>query len=243
MTGVQTCALPISTANDNPADAKLKITGSGHFYPVNTRTSNIGSSSSQFANINVASGNYESVILANIVPASTTNALYNNAGTLSFNGSAVGGGAAVLSTKETVLTTGTAQTFTRDSNCLFAQIIVIGGGGGGGNATNSTTTGSASGGGGGAGGAAIVWYTAAEIGATATYTVGGGGTGASVAGGTGTTGSASTFVATAGTLTANGGAGGAGINTANATQATAGGNGGTASGGQYNFTEIGRAHV
>ena len=71
-------AIIFATANDNPADAKLKITGSGHFYPVNTRTSNIGSSSSQFANINVASGNYESVILANIVPASTTNALYNN---------------------------------------------------------------------------------------------------------------------------------------------------------------------
>lgn len=139
-------------------------------------------------------------------------------------------------TKETILTSGTAATFTTDTNCIFAQIIVVGGGGGGGGAASDASSGSCAGGG-GAGGTSVAWYTAAELGATATYTVGTGGAGGT-SGNTGTTGNASSFdpAGTGATLTANGGVGGTGSNITVTTQSVAGGAGGTASGGQINIT-------
>lgn len=107
-------ALVFATANDDPATAKLKISGSGHFLPINTRSYNIGSSTTQFANSYTASGNYDSLILANLTPASTTNALYNTGGTLYFNGSAVGGGG-LTGTQSGVAFFATNSTLTTDS--------------------------------------------------------------------------------------------------------------------------------
>lgn len=162
-------------------------------------------------------------------------------GTNGATGASVSGG--IINIKQTVLTLGVAATFTSDPNCLFAQIIVIGGGGGGGGAQSDVSSASCAGGG-GSGGVAIAWYTAAEIGSTAIYTIGNagqkGGDYLSVTPFNGLSGGASTFdpSGTGATLTANGGNGGNGSNITGTVQCVAGGAGGTASGGQINITGI-----
>lgn len=149
--------------------------------------------------------------------------------------------AGVTEIKITSYSSAGSGTFTRDANCLYAQVIVTGGGGGGGGADSDGTSASASGGGGGAG-TAIHWYMAVELGTTATYTVGGGGSAGSTSGGNGGNGGNSTFTPTGlgAPLVANGGGGGTGTGSAYANNSSAfnGGSGGDASGDSFIHTGI-----
>lgn len=116
-------------------------------------------------------------------------------------------------TKVTVFTTTGSNTFTKDANCVIAQIICIGAGGGGAGATGTAVAnGANAGAGGGGGGVAIKWLTAAQIGATANLVIGTGGAGAANSLNTATSGSNSTFAnSTGGLITGQGGAGAAGV--------------------------------
>ena len=148
-----------------------------------------------------------------------------------------GSGGGVLATKITQYTSGSG-TFTRDANTLFAEIYVTGGGGGGGGCDSDGSSASASGGG-GAGGTAVAYYTPTQLGSTAAYSVGSAGSAGSTAGGNGGTGGNSTFTpsGTGSVLTGNGGAGGIGTGSGygNYYSTFNGGEGGTASGGNWSY--------
>lgn len=135
-----------------------------------------------------------------------------------------------------VLTSGT--TYTPPSNLRYAVVIATGGGGGGGGADGGDNASGSGGGGGGAGSSAIRVYTAAQIGATASYSIGGAGSAGSGTGGTnGTAGGNTTFTPSGGgtALTANGGALGSGGGAPASGAVGLGGVGGTASGGEMNI--------
>ena len=135
----------------------------------------------------------------------------------------------------TVLTSGT--TYTPPANLISALVIATGGGGGGGGADGADVTSGAGGGGGGAGATAIRCYTAFELGASATYSIGGAGNAGSGTNGTSGTAGGNTTFTPAGpgsTLTANGGALGTGSGAQATGAAVRGGVGGSASGGQLN---------
>lgn len=106
----------------------------------------------------------------------------------------------------TVLTSGTAATYTTPTGCKVLKVIAIGGGGGGGGADNDIGGGS----GGGGGGSVIAWISSPA--ASYTYTIGTGGNGGGNAGGSGTSGNNTTFAISGGAtiITATGGDGGAG---------------------------------
>ena len=147
---------------------------------------------------------------------------------------------AVTSFKITSYASGTG-TFTTDSNTLFAQVYVTGGGAGGGGADSDGSAGGAAGGG-GAGGTAIKWFTAAQLGASAAYSVGTGGAGGSGNGGSGVAGGNSTFTpaGTGSVLTGNGGSGGTGTGSAYAPAEGGfnGGSGGTATNGDIDHSGL-----
>lgn len=137
---------------------------------------------------------------------------YNGSAALTINS------ATVLAKNTQVFTTGTAATYTAPANTQWVKITVVGPGGTGG----ASATGRATGGGGGA--VAIKWLSI-TAGQTLTYTVG-------TASGTASTVSSGTLTIT--TITANSGTNG--TSTAYATSITAGGAGGTATGGDVNIT-------
>lgn len=144
------------------------------------------------------------------------------------------GGVGVVAVKTTLYSTAGAGTFTTDEKTLFAQVYCTGGGGGGGGADSGGASMSASGGGGG-GGTAIRWYSAAELGENAAYTVGAGGTAGSVSGGNGGSGGTSTFTPSGTGVSISGSGGSGGIGTGSAYSAYNsvfnGGSGGAGSGG------------
>jgi len=120
-------------------------------------------------------------------------------------------------------TTFTASgTFTTDADCMFAMVRIVGGGGAGGGTPATNAFSSAEGGGGGGGEYAEGWFTAVQLGASQTVTIGAGGTG--VSNGTGNTGGTTSFGAL---MTAIGGAGGAAGAASNGDSGTFGGMGGT----------------
>jgi hypothetical protein len=119
---------------------------------------NIGIGTTSPANL-LDLGSGGGIHIASGTPSSTTNALYNNAGTLTWNGSAVGGGSSSGPTFQ-YLTSGTGATYTTPANCKTILVKMIGGGGGGGGSTGAGGTGgtttfnsinAAGGGGGGSG--------------------------------------------------------------------------------------------
>lgn len=117
-------------------------------------------------------------------------------------------------------------TLTTDADTLFAWVRAVGGGGAGGGAAGTGGGGHAEGGGGGAGEYAEAYFTAAQLGASKTVTVGAGGTGS--AGSTGGDGTTTNFGS--GLLTAfpgSGGVGGPPTLTADQGLFGAGGTGGT----------------
>lgn len=123
-------------------------------------------------------------------------------------------------------------TYTPTAGMRYALVIATAGGGGGGGADVSAN-GWASSGGGGAGATAIRLFTASEIGASQSVTVGAGGTAGSVTGSNGGDGGDTTFGSF---MTAGGGTGGKGaVGAAGNAQYGDPGEGGTASGGTLNI--------
>jgi hypothetical protein len=96
-------------------------------------------------------------------------------------------------------------TYTPPANLAFIVLEAIGGGGAGGGAPVTNSDRKGVGGGGGAGAYGRVVLTAAQVGASATVTIGAGAVGT---GATGTSGGTTSFVCTAGTFDCSGGAGG-----------------------------------
>lgn len=129
----------------------------------------------------------------------------------------------------TILTSGTAATYTTPAGITAILVECLGAGGGGGGVASSAGT--ASGGGGGGGGYCRKWISSAS--ATYTYTVGASGAGGSAGNNPGSAGTNTTFS----TLTANGGGGGGG-DSSHAVVTTGGtaGAGGSSSGGDINIT-------
>ena len=83
--------LATSAADASSAVDRLKVSQDGHFLPVTNNTYDLGSSSLNFKNSYISEG----VVLTDNTPSVTTNKLYNEGGTLKFNGSAVGGGGGI----------------------------------------------------------------------------------------------------------------------------------------------------
>ena len=112
-----------------------------------------------------------------------------------------------------------------DANMLFSRIVMYGGGGGGGGAQASGAE-EVTGGGGGEGEFAEGYFSAATLGASQSYSVGGGGGGAN--GSTGGNGSNGSTTSVGSILTAAGGTGGTGSGASSTSTARrAGGAGGT----------------
>ena len=138
-----------------------------------------------------------------------------------YNGSAaitINAASSALAKNTTVVTSGSAATYTAPANTTWVKVTVVGPGGNGG----ASATGRATGGGGGA--VAIKWLSMSAA-QTLTYTVG-------TASGTASSVSSGTLVIT----TISAGSGSNGTSTAYATSITAGGAGGTATGGDVNIT-------
>lgn len=124
-------------------------------------------------------------------------------------------------------------TYTPTSGMLYAEVIAVGGGGGGGGCSTTTSTEASAAGGGGGGAFTRKIFTAAQIGASQTVTIGSGGTGGVGSGANGTSGGNTTFGSL---LTANGGSYGTGGTSSNSSTGSPGGAGGTGSGGDFNVT-------
>jgi len=127
-------------------------------------------------------------------------------------------------------------TYTPTTGMAFCEVYCTGGGGGAGGTDGDDTSCSLASGGGGAGGTAIKIYSATEIGASATVTIGSGGSGGNGAT-SGSSGGNSTFspAGTGGTLTGGGGNGSSGFN-AGGDEARRGADGGGSSGGDLNLS-------
>lgn len=119
-------------------------------------------------------------------------------------------------------------TYTPTAGTAYAIVDILGGGGAGGGVTGAA--GSVGAGGGGAGGHVRTLYTAAQLGATASVSIGAGGTAGTAGANAGNDGGNTTFTPTAGACTANGGKGGSGGTTSTSGQLIGGGAGGAASG-------------
>jgi len=128
--------------------------------------------------------------------------------------------------------TGVPQTYTPTVGMRFCTVEVVGGGGGGGGAANGANA--AAGGGGGAGGYARQVFTAADIGASKTITIGAKGAGGAAGNNPGSSGG-TTSINTTSVLQATGGTGGAGASS-QASAAWPGGAGGVGSNGVINTT-------
>jgi hypothetical protein len=138
----------------------------------------------------------------------------------------------------TVLTSGTAQTYTVPNGVYRLKVRVQGGGGGGGGGDGDTT--SAGAGAGGDGGGYVEELYSVLPGQTYTYTVGGGGNGGTAGNNAGSDGGASSF----GSLTANPGVGGGSMAAGTSVTQTTANTRATATGGDINlpgaFGERGR---
>lgn len=135
--------------------------------------------------------------------------------------------AQAMPSTRTVLTSGSAATYTTPAGCRAIDVEVIGGGGAGGGASSVASAGGA-GGGGGSGGITRKLFSPPS--ATYTYTIGAGGTPGAAGANAGGNGADTTF----GTLTAKGGTGGGGCTSAAATRALGGAGGVAGSGGDIN---------
>jgi hypothetical protein len=120
--------------------------------------------------------------------------------------------------RRTILTTGTAGTF---SSLTKTWIAKLKGGGGGGGGANTGAAAAACGGGGCEGGYGETALITTVPGAAFTYVIGAGGAGGVATGGTGTSGNSTSITANAITYNVNGGSGGVGMATAQAVPITA----------------------
>lgn len=118
-------------------------------------------------------------------------------------------------------------TYTPITGMIFCVVEIVAGGGGGGGCAGSSN--SAGAGGGGGGNYVKTLYTAAQIGSTATVTIGAAGAAGTAGANNGGTGGNSSFIPTTGTTTVNGGVGGTGGSTSSAGSMLGGGAGGVIS--------------
>lgn len=230
---IGTGATGTATSFDGQANITIPITDVNAGY-IGTGTLNMArlgtTGAPQFGSLGVgtaASGNAGQINATDLVLSDA----------LTFNNSTSQTSAAAVNMNVTVLTSGTS--YTRPAKLLYALVIATGGGGGaGGSDQNDTGAGSGSGGG-GAGGTAIRMYTAAQLGATCAYSIGGGGGGGSgVGGSSGASGGNTAFVPSGGgaSLLANGGTNGSGTGLPTVDVMALGGAGGGSSGGIMNIT-------
>lgn len=139
---------------------------------------------------------------------------------------ALGGGR--LKSFQWITATGT---YTKPAGIRYALVFCLGGGGGGGGAAGAASNG-ACGGGGGAGGLSVKFIDMSAV-TTVAATIGAGGAAGTAAGGNGGTGGTTSFGAY---CSAAGGVGGSGQTAGTWAQIVAGGYGGNASDGDFNFT-------
>ena len=164
----------------------------------------------------------------NVVGVGTAGQVLQSNGASALPSWAAGGASGGLQSF-TILTSGTAQTYTTPAGVVNIMVEMIGGGGGGGGVSGGAG-GLSAGGGGGAGGYLRKFITGAS--ATYTYTVGAGGNGGASGNNAGSNGTDSTFS----TLTASHGVGGGGGASSGSTSINASGAGGTATNGDINIT-------
>ena len=114
--------LATASADASAAVDRVKVNKDGHFVPVTDDVYDIGSSSLQFKTSYFSEG----VVLESNTPASTTNKLYNEGGTLKFDGSAVGGSES--DTLQTVTDRGasTDNDITMNNSALHASGVAAG---------------------------------------------------------------------------------------------------------------------
>lgn len=176
--------------------------------------------------------------LPNAYPGSTLPITMTTGGTMAYMSASP---YSSFSISQTVFTT--SGTYTPNANMRYAFIEVLGCGGGGGGCNSASTIAAA--GGGGAGGYVNKMVSAAQVGASATVTIGTAGAGGSAGTNNGSAGgNCSAALAGSGsiTLAANGGSGGTGAASVTTASLNAGGSGGTSSGGTINNTgEAGQA--
>lgn len=80
--------LATAAADASAAVGRIKVTDNGHFVPMAADSYDLGDTTLRFRDVHASGGVY----LSDTTPSVTTNKLYNEGGTLKFNGSAVGGG-------------------------------------------------------------------------------------------------------------------------------------------------------
>lgn len=85
--------LATAAADASAAVGRIKVTDNGSILPMSDAAYDLGNSNLQFKNQYISEG----VVLSSNTPSSTTNKLYNEGGTLKFNGSAITGGGGGLS--------------------------------------------------------------------------------------------------------------------------------------------------
>lgn len=195
-------------------------TGLGTYSAGTLSRDTVYQSSNSGAKINVASGAFVWCDVPAFFLTSKQDALVSGTNIKTLGGvSLLGSGdiSSLLAKSTSVFTTGTSLTWTAPANCEWVKITVQGGGANGGAAAAQRASG------GGGGGTAIKWLSVSP-GDTLIYTVGGIGAASTVSSGS----------LTITTITAN--AGTAGTGTAYAQSQTAGGAGGTATGGDINIT-------
>lgn len=158
-----------------------------------------------------------------VIPAATTASVYGD-------GTNIGSASGIRSVKRQVFTA--TGTYTPSAGMVYCDVELVGAGGGGGGATGGSGSSSA-GGGGGAGAYTRKIFSASDIGASKSVTIGAGGTGATAGNNSGGTGGTTSLGAL---LTGPGGVGGGGGGST-ATQAVSG------SGGQGGVPTLGEINT
>ena len=88
--------LATAAADASAAVGRIKVTDNGSILPMSDAAYDLGNSNLQFKNQYISEG----IVLSSNTPSSTTNKLYNEGGTLKFNGSSLGGGGGISAVVE-----------------------------------------------------------------------------------------------------------------------------------------------
>lgn len=88
--------LATAAADASAAVGRIKVTDNGHLVPVAADSYDLGDTTLRFRDVHASGG----VFLSDTTPSVTTNKLYNEGGTLKFNGSSLGGGGGISAVVE-----------------------------------------------------------------------------------------------------------------------------------------------